>query len=92
MADADAREEGDDAVSKKGFSFEGAYTEKAPVSNVRGAKEESGAGEPKPTIRLTLKVTDPVYERLSMFCVRRRTNKQAVLTDALLRYLDDETG
>lgn len=83
-------------MSKKGFSFEGAYTEEAPVSNVRGAAEQDaeagqgGAGEPKPTIRLTLKVTDPVYERLSLFCVRRRTNKQAVLTEALLRYLDDE--
>ena len=46
----------------------------------------------KPTIQFTLKVTDPVYERLSMFCVRRRTNKQAALTDALLRYLHEETS
>lgn len=92
MAHPGAREEGDDAVSKKGFSFEGAYTEAAPISNVRGTKQESGAGEPRPTIRLTLKVTDPVYERLSMFCVRKRTNKQTVLTEALLRYLDDEDG
>ena len=64
-------------MSKKGFSFEGAYSEEAPVSNVRGAAAEEGSGagqgaaaEPKPTIRLTLKVTDPLYERLSLYCVR----------------------
>ena len=51
---------------------------------------QGGAAEPKPTIRLTLKVTDPLYERLSLFCVRKRTNKQAVLTEALLHYLDRE--
>ena len=92
MADAGAREAGDDALGGKGFGFEGAHPEQAPVSDVRGARAESAAGKPAPTIRLVAKVADPVCDPLGRFRVRRRTGKQAVPTDAPLRHLDDETG